>query len=159
MNPSPFNFKVSHFLENRDFYILAAVTDRVFSENVVHNQLVNYKSILHREMTDELETHLLPMMVRTCRDYITRLPRIQANADFLSFTRAASPVPVPLTEEEQSSPLPEPASTFSAYGLPYPVKTDIEEYRRDVASLPDQIISSRVHAESRALLFLVRHDK
>ena len=159
MNRSPFNFKVSHFRENRDFYILTAVSDRVFSENVVRNQLPNYEEILHREMTDELETHLLPMMARTCRDYMSRLPRIQANADFISFERTASPVPIPPTEEEQSSPLPERPSTFSAYGLPYPVKIDIEQYRKDPAILPGQLLSTRVHSESRALLFLIRNDK
>lgn len=156
---SPFDFKASHFRENRDFYILAAVTDRVFSESVVRNQLLNYEGVVHREMNDELETHLLPMMARTCRDYLTRLPRIQANAEFVSFARDASPVPVPPTEAQQSSPLPGRPSPFSAYGLPYHVKADIERYRRDPAILPGQLTFSRVHAESRTLLILIRNDK
>ena len=151
--------QVSHLRENRDLYIFASVIDRVFGIGPFANQMLYHAEILQKEMSDEFESHLVPMMVRTCRDHLTRLPLIQANTNFFEWSRAAPPIPVPETEEEQKSAFPARVPPFSAYGLPFPVLSGIEAYRTNFALTPGRILTSRVHAESRTLLFLVRHDK
>lgn len=99
------------------------------------------------------------MMMHTCRSYLYRLPFIQANTNFGAFNRLSSPVPIPETEEEQSSPLNVTLYPFSAYGMPFSVDNTIQKFRKNSRLSRQRIPRGSVHPDSRILLFLVRHDK
>jgi hypothetical protein len=140
-------------------YIRSSILDNVFGRGHFENRIREYASIVYLEMEQEYETHLLPMMMRTCRTYLYRLPFIQANTDFGSFTRLMSPIPIPETEEEQSSPLKTSFHRFSAYGMPFRVENLIQKYRKNPVINKERIPPGVVHPKSRILLFLIRHDK
>jgi hypothetical protein len=141
-------------------YIKSAILDNVFSTGPFDNSRIrNYHSIVYTEMEQEFDTHLLPMMVHTCRSYLYRLPFIQANTNFESFNRLMSPIPIPESEEEQSSILDFPLYEFNAYGMSFPVNSRIQKFRKDPIMAREPIPHGAVHPESRILLFLIRHDK
>jgi hypothetical protein len=140
-------------------YIKAAIIDNVFGTGRFENHMPHYIGIVYTEMVHEFETHLLPMMMSTCRTYLARLPLIQANANFLTFDRQMSPIPIPIDEDEQKSAFSTPYHRFSAYGMPYRVENYIQKFRRNPILVREHISSGLVHPESRILLFLVRHDK
>ena len=133
--------------------------DNVFGPGRFESRIAEYPSIVYLEMVHEFETHILPAMMRVCRSYLHRLPSIQANTDFESFSRLSSPVPIPASEEEQSSPLPTPFYRFNGYGMRFPVQNYIQRFRKNPILTLEQIPSGVVHPDSRILLFLVRHDK
>lgn len=99
------------------------------------------------------------MMMHTCRSYLSRLPWIQANTNFGAFNRLTSPVPIPQTEEEQSSLLNLTLHQFSAYGMPFSVDNTIQKFRKNPMLTRQRIPRGSVHPDSRILLFLIRHDK
>jgi hypothetical protein len=140
-------------------YIRSATLDNVFSTGHFDNRIKNYETIFYLEMIQEYDTHMLPMMMHTCRNFLYRLSFIQANTNFESFTRLMSPVPIPETEEEQSSPLYMPLYRFNAYGMPFPVNNNIQKFRKDPIITRQRISRGLVHPQSRILLFLIRHDK
>lgn len=99
------------------------------------------------------------MMMQTCRSYLYRLPFIRANTNFGAFNRLVSPIPIPESEEEQSSPLKISSYEFSAYGMPFFVDNTIQKFRKNPIIRRERIPRGSVHPDSRILLFLVRHDK
>ena len=99
------------------------------------------------------------MMMQTCRSYLYRLPFIRANTNFGAFNRLVSPIPIPESEEEQSSPLKISSYEFSAYGMPFSVDNTIQKFRKNPIIRRERIPRGSVHPDSRILLFLVRHDK
>ena len=111
------------------------------------------------EFLNEYETHLLPMMMQTCRSYLYRLPLIQVNTDFGTFNRLVSPVPIPETEAEQSSPLNISFHRFSAYSMPFAVDNTIQRFRKNPVINRERLPHGAVHRDSRTFLFLIRHDK
>lgn len=141
-----------------EHYIQSAILDNVFSEGPFQNTMANFKEIVQREMVEEYEKHLLPMMMYTCRNYLARLRHIQANVNFQSFSRTSPPIPLPASHEEHN-PLPHPTHRFSAYGMPFPVENGIQKYRPESDEFRDPVSADRVHPESRTLLLLVRPDK
>ena len=152
-------FKSSHGHEDMKDYIQSAVIDNIFAKEQFENTTKNFEAIVSLEMEQEYATHLLPMLLRTCRNYLYRLPFIQANTDFGSFNRRMSPIPIPDTEEEQKSPLKFPLHPFTAYGMPFPIDTRIQKFHEEPVIAREQVLSDIVHPESRILLFLIRHDK
>jgi len=140
-------------------YLRSAVLDNVFSTGHFRNRIRNFETIVYLEIEHEYNTHILPMIMHTCRSYLYRLRFIQANTDFGSFNRLMSPVPIPETEEEQSSPVKKASERFNAYGMPFPVQNRIQLFRKNPIIARERIPSGIVHPESRILLFLIRHDK
>ena len=141
-------------------YIKTAILDNIFSTGPFDNaRMIGYENVVYMEMQYEYDTHLLPMMMHTCRNYLYRLRFIQANTNFESFNRLMSPIPIPETEEEQTSPLNTSFHRFSAYGMPFPVNNIIQKFRKNPPVTRQQFPPGVVHPESRILLFLIRHDK
>lgn len=140
-------------------YIKSGVLDNVFSSGRFTNTIVNYDSILYVEVLEEYETHLLPVLMRVCRNYLYLLPHTRPNTNFGSFDRSTSPIPVPSTIEEQGTPIDVISTDFTAYSLPYPVDNSIQKFRKNPRLHRPQMPPNSVHPESRILLFLLRHDK
>lgn len=140
-------------------YLRSAVLDHVFSQGHFANHIKHFETIVYLEMVHEYNTHFLPMIMQTCRNYLFRLSATRANGDFGSFTRVHPPVPIPPTAEEQQSLLNVSYHRFSAYSLPFPVDTAIQKFRKDPKIIRPYIAYGSVHPDSRVLLFLIRHDK
>jgi hypothetical protein len=140
-------------------YIRSAILDNIFSQDQSENRIKDYETIVYLEMIHEYNTHLLPMLMHTCRSYLYRLPFIQANTNFETFSRLISPISIPATEEEQKSPLNISYYSFSAYSMPFPVDNTIQKFRKNPIMTRQRIPHGVVHPESRILLFLIRHDK
>lgn len=140
-------------------YVRTSILDNVFSTDRFRNLIRDYETIVYVEIIQEYETHLLPMLMRTCRGYLFRLPYIKANTNFEIFNRLSSPIPVPETEEEQRSPLNISFHRFNAYSMPYKVDTTIQNFRRDPHMSRQQVRHNSVHPDSRIFVFLLRHDK
>jgi hypothetical protein len=140
-------------------YIRTATLDNIFNLDYFENRIPDYETIVYLEFIQEYETHILPMLMNTCRHYLYRLPLIQANTDFGSFNRLSSPVPIPETEQEQSSPLDIEFHPFNAFGMPFPVDINIQKFRQNPDIRRERVERGAVHPDSRILLFLVRHDK
>ncbi|CAF3025667.1 unnamed protein product [Rotaria sp. Silwood2] len=113
----------------------------------------NYESIVYMELKHEYSTHILPMMLHTCRSYLYRLPFIQANTDFGSFNRLMSPIPIPPTPEAQSSTLTIPLYQFSAYGMPFRVDNRIQKFRKNPIISRQYVSPDSVHPESQENIF------
>jgi hypothetical protein len=152
-------FKSHHGREEMKNYVRSAILDNVFSKGQFDNRIKDYETIVYLEMLNEYNTHLLPMLMDTCRSYLYRLPFIQANTNFEAFSRSAPPIPIPETEEEQKSPLNITFHRFSAYGMPFPVDNTIQKFRKNPFMNRERIPHGAVHPDSRILLFLIRHDK
>ncbi|CAF1219891.1 unnamed protein product [Adineta steineri] len=135
--------------ENMKNYIRAGILDNVFGGGPFSNKMRDYDSIVYWEMLQEYDTHILPMLMHTCRTYLYRLPFIQANTDFGSFHRSMSPVPIPETEQEQRSPLQKPMDRFNAYSMPFFVDNAIQKFRKNPALYREQIPPGVVHPQSR----------
>ncbi len=154
-----FYFKSDHGREEMMNYVRSATLDNIFGEGRFQNRMHEYEVIVYLEMLDEYDTHILPMLMDACRNYLYRLPLIQANTDFGAFTRVIPPIPIPETEEEQRSPLNISFHQFSAYGMPFPVDNTIQKFRKDPYMTRKRLPRGSVHPESRILLFLLRNDK
>ncbi|UJR37133.1 hypothetical protein I4U23_029837 [Adineta vaga] len=146
-------------LDNMERYIAAAITRLVFSVDNFRNSLPNYVDILHMEMVEEYETHILPMLMHTCRTYLYHLSLMRTNTEFQSFHRLMSPVPIPESEAEQGTPVSPPTDRFSAYALPYPVDNSILGFAGNGDFHLAWLSPDIVNPESRKLIFLLRHDK
>ena len=141
------------------YYIRSAVLDQIFGLGEFENTREDYLQIVEEELVQEYETHLLPMMMYSCRTFITRLPHIAPNTDFLNFNRHTSPVPLP-SADEISRPFHHAVHTFSGFGMPYRVESDILRIDdSDPSYFRETISPEKVHPESRSLVYLVRPDK
>ncbi|CAF4609534.1 unnamed protein product [Rotaria sp. Silwood1] len=138
-----------HGRANMRNYIQAGLIDNIFGKDYFQNKMKNYESIVYMELKYEYATHILPMMLYTCRSYLYRLPFIQANTDFESFNRLMSPIPVPATLQEQSSRLTIPLYQFSAYGMPFRVDNRIQKFRKNPIMSRQFVSPDSVHPESR----------
>ncbi|CAF0855023.1 unnamed protein product [Rotaria sordida] len=146
-----------HGRSNMRNYIQTALIDTIFAKDHFQNKMKNFENIVYFEMKHEYITHILPMLMHTCRTYLYRLPLIQANTDFESFNRLMSPIPIPATVEEQTSTLKIPLYQFSAYGMPFRVDNSIQKFRKSSTINRQYVSPDAVHPESRILLFLIRH--
>jgi hypothetical protein len=140
-------------------FVRSATLDNIFSPDTYDNRIRDFETIIYLEFFQEYDTHILPMLVHTCRIYLYRLPLIQANTKFDTFNRLTSPVPIPETEEEQSSPLNISFHQFSAFGMPFPVDINIQKFRKNPDMRRERMPRGAVHPDSRIFLFLIRHDK
>ena len=110
-------------------------------------------------MVDEYETHLLPMLINTCRTYLYHLSMMQTNTDFASFSRLVPPVKIPESAEELRTPIDLPTDRFSAYALPFTVDNTILAFKKRGKINLSWVSPSIINPESRKLIFLMRNDK
>ncbi|CAF0888301.1 unnamed protein product [Adineta ricciae] len=164
-----FQCKIQHAIDNINGYVQVAILKHVFSIEHFPNTIKNYVNIVGQEMVDEYETHLLPMLMNTCRTYLYHLSMMQTNTDFGSFSRLVPPVKIPESAEELRTPIDLPTDRFSAYALPFTVDNTIlafkkRDLRNDARVLPIRIINGpeMASAEScfhvRSLLLSVDYN-
>lgn len=152
-------FQSSHGRDNMELYIRTAILGNIFGLDNFLNKIPNYVNIVYSELVQEYETHILPAIMRRCREYLYRLPFTRPNMNFESFNRENSPVPIPPTEEGQRASIDKFADDFNAYSMPFRVETGIRYFEQNRTTVRPWLPPSTVHSQSRILLFMIRHDK